>query len=50
MFYVCFIHTADYGAANLFAPACVHAMTEDGRLCANEAVFVPPPSRTSQTF
>lgn len=39
-----FIQAAEYCAADLFLPACLRALAEVGRLCANEDVLVPGPN------
>lgn len=41
MFSFCFIQAADYAAINLFLPACLQRLAEDGRTRANEEVLVP---------
>lgn len=38
---VCFVQAAEYGVADLSMPALLRALTEYGRLRANEGVLVP---------
>lgn len=40
MLFICFIQIAEYGVAHLFMPARFWALTEGGRLCANEGALV----------
>lgn len=39
---VCFIQAAENGAVNLFLPACIWALAENGRACADKGVLASP--------
>lgn len=47
MCFVCFDQAAGYGAVDLFWPACLRALAEEGRLRVNQEPFVSLPFETN---